>query len=640
MMMRILQLLLIAGTFFGRTTYADVPTDQTSTWLDARFSGEEIEVLEYEHEVLEFTGHDLHMFKVFNLDTEVPDGVVFDERGNALPDRGASLLAVEVERRYDLVGALDDELWEMALAADDVTRIPVSIWLRTYEPVQDRLRMEADPLFRQAIERQNEDSRDQARISLLTDWSNVASSGIVFEATAPVAYAELTRDELFTFADHPAIAEIAWDAPSVPQWTTYVGSVYGTLYGATGAGVKVCVIEPDSLPTPNNLTVQDTYCGASPSNTHGQWVMGLIRSGTPPYGVAPDSLDYLATWADCDANFAPAISWCATKAARVWNFSHTCDTHDNRLFDYYAKQVYPYPLPSVASGNLGTGTSGTCPASCTNSRSTVTCAPFNGVVVGGSNDCGTTVRSDDHIWCGARDENVNGRELPNLVAPAYSLTSEGMTKSGTSGAAPIVAGVAAQLIETDSDVAGAPEALRSILMTGASRDVDNGRFNIGPTIDDRDGAGLLDANRSNIITSNRVLPNTTQQWYGWDWSQMSSSSTPAGSFSTSVYSAYHVVASGRLRVVLSWDSHATCTNPSLDTGSCASDALDADLDLYVYRHSDNQRMGYSTSSADSYEFVEFETTAGETYDIKIYAWSWTSSYTYYGIAWYQGSYSL
>jgi hypothetical protein len=87
----------------------------------------------------------------------------------------------------------------------------------------------------------------------------------------------------------------------------------------------------------------------------------------------------------------------------------------------------------------------------------------------------------------------------------------------------------------------------------------------------------------------------------------------------------------RLRVVLSWDATATCSDPSL--GTCSNDVLDADLDLYVYRKSDGQLMGYSVTSANSYEFVEFDADPAAEYEIKIYAYSWTSASTYFGLAW-------
>jgi hypothetical protein len=46
----------------------------------------------------------------------------------------------------------------------------------------------------------------------------------------------------------------------------------------------------------------------------------------------------------------------------------------------------------------------------------------------------------------------------------------------------------------------------------------------------------------------------------------------------------------------------------------------------------------SASGANSYEFVEFDVNPNTEYEIKIYAFGWTSSLTYYGLAWHTTSF--
>jgi len=164
-----------------------------------------------------------------------------------------------------------------------------------------------------------------------------------------------------------------------------------------------------------------------------------------------------------------------------------------------------------------------------------------------------------------------------LVAPAKNVTAEGITGNGTSGAAPQVAGASAQLQEYAPALQIAPEAIRSILMAGANENVDGGRLDLGDSVDDRDGAGELNIVAAHFIASNPVQGGNTPAAYGYAFDSMTKTNTLAGTWHADVFHAVHSVTNGRLRVVLNWDSTATCTNPTLDTYSCATDTLDADL---------------------------------------------------------------
>lgn len=586
---------------------------------------------------LEFRWTDRTAFhvKVFDFEVNSPVSITFDEGGLPLEDRGRSLQEADVERRWEVLGAIDEELWALAIQTDATTAIPVMLWLRSFESTPDRQAMLDDPSLQVAVESSNRESRDRAYDALAETWSATTSSPLWYAGDAPVAYSELNRGELFAIADHPYVASIYWDREPAPVATSYVDTVQANVGVYDGSGRRVCVIEPDRLPTPNSLTIAGTYCGTGSAGWHGQWVTGIIRSSASPYGVATLSADYFANWGSCDANAAPSMQYCADQGADIWNFSHTCSTGDNRLFDYHAK-ASPYPLVVVAAGNQNDDTAGSCPAQCTNGREAVTCKVFNGLVVGGTDDCADSTRSNDKIWCGAADSNVDGRELPHLVAPARELTSEGFVATGTSGSAPQVAGAAAQISELEPALDGWPEASRAVLMVSADEDVDNGRLSLSDGIDDRDGAGELSIFRALTVAAQRTGPGSTPIPAGFYSGVIYSSSTPASSWFASSYRASHATTGGRLRVVLTWDSTATCTNPSLDTYSCSANNLDADLDLYVFRDSDGALMASSTSNPNSYEFVEFATASGETYTAHIWVDGWTSSATFYGVAWRQG----
>lgn len=216
----------------------------------------------------------------------------------------------------------------------------------------------------------------------MQDWSSVADADVDYDRGAPVVYADLAPSEILALSRHSSVAAIYLDEPSVPQGTSYIDTIRTNVQSYSGLNKRVCVIEAQRLPALHSLTIMGTYCGAGVPDPHGQHVTGIVRSGVFPYGVAKGSATYFANWAWCDQNAAPSMWYCKSSMARAWNFSHTCSAGDNRLFDYYAVQS-PYPTIVVASGNTGSDTAGTCPATCSNPRQVVSCEVYNGLVVGG-----------------------------------------------------------------------------------------------------------------------------------------------------------------------------------------------------------------------------------------------------------------
>lgn len=599
---------------------------------------EPISELRVHKEYYEFTDRSLFTAKYLLDGGQRPATSFFDDQGEPVDDSGQALRHAEADARFAFMGALDDELWELTLATGPSTRIPVGIWLRTYEQPFAKELLLTDAVLAQFAAWQRDSGRIQSQEALQKDWPEMASGQLLVDPNAPIAFAELTPEEIYSVSDHPYVAAVYWDKPSQATWTTYVDTVNADITGYSGAQQGVCIVEPDDPVSPNGLTIAAQFCPGGTTNAHGNLVAGIVRASSYPFGVATGATIHFSDFIGCSSTNANAgFAWCASQGADVWNFSHTCSTLDNRIIDYRSKQT-PYPLVVAASGNLSGDTAGSCPSTCTNSRGAVTCKPFNGLVVGGANDCGDTNRLTDKIWCGARDINVDGRELPHLVAPAKNVDADGVSGTGTSCAAPQVAGVAAQLLEKDSLLNSWPEALRSVLMVGADENVDGVRLSLVDGVDDRDGVGELNAMMSVAVAGNRRVPGSAPSQFGYHSGTITQASTPAGTFVAGSYRASHLIANGKFRIVLSWDSTATCTNPDLSSATCASDVLDADLDFYVYRDSTGALVAGSNTVPNSYEFVEFSTTPGETYTIRIYVNSWTNSYTYFGISWFQASF--
>jgi len=331
------------------------------------------------------------------------------------------------------------------------------------------------------------------------------------------------------------------------------------------------------------------------------------------------------------------------------------------LLTYWSK-TSPYPTITVAAGN---GTNGCA----------VKNKSYNTITVGSVDDEGTASRTDDSYainscfgnpTMSAYSTTYTDWELPNVVAPGAADSSNapqvdgystGSCDAGTSTASAAVAGVVGQMFEANlTDLDRWPERVRALLMCSADVDTNGVRISLTDQVDDTEGVGEVNATLATqfAASSNKKTTGNTAVARGFDGDGMAATTTPNYNFLAGVYTARasssSVTSTTKLRVILTWDASAGSSNNCTNTSSAASVAcdaqqLDADIDLYVYRHSDGQPMGVASVSATSnWEVVQFGVAEGlqadVDFDIKIYAYQWYNSSTYYGIAWNFGDYPL
>jgi len=255
--------------------------------------------------------------------------------------------------------------------------------------------------------------------------------------------------------------------------------------------------------------------------------------------------------------------------------------------------------------------------------------------------------------CGAHQTWVGAKPI------GLRIRAVGYEGDGTSMSAPMVAGVASILMEVNSELVGWPEIVRSILMATASNDVDrgfldsddcwrydNGSWYCGAEVgpeglrerDDRDGAGEVSAFVAAFLSLGdfHVQHNNSPVKWGWDYGWMGYYQDFNGDNSWWVKN-YYIDANSwgwPIRVVLSWDATATCSDVE-DPGTCFSPTylLDFDLDLYVYDTTTGGIVASSLSQYNSYEFVQFSPTPGRTYRIAVKLYDHNYSSTYFGLAW-------
>ncbi len=266
------------------------------------------------------------------------------------------------------------------------------------------------------------------------------------------------------------------------------------------------------------------------------------------------------------------------------------------------------------------------------------CAAFgeNVFIVGGSDDQGTDSRLDDTIYVDSSSRNptytgFSSLELPRIVAPATEVATglypdgESFSVSGTSIAAPMVAGVDVLMKEraTDSNVlwgiifAGFPEVRKAILMVTANRNVDGVQLNLLDTTDDRDGAGQLNACAAALISDSQH----SRKLDGTD--SFTEAGAAAAYLDTSTcspwcpeYGKVRIAAGSTVVAALDWLVDPACVYSGNDY--VCQNIVPQNFQLYlkcgtVYKRS-------STASTSPYEYLRWTNDTGATVDceLKIY----------------------
>ncbi len=398
--------------------------------------------------------------------------------------------------------------------------------------------------------------------------------------------------------------------------------------GYIGTGVNVAVAEGERAFFANpNLTLAGSYDGSQSYANHPTAVAGIIKSShATQRGLASGATVYSANGSYSDWGvMSAALDWARTQAT-VINNSWYWDSPDSAVFwgadrrlDYYVR--YNYDFVAVASGNFGNG--------CGSNFSSYVVSPakgYNVMSVGNYEDHQTrTWTGDTMSVCSSfgnpgSDTASPTHAKPEVVAVGSTISSTttsspwiGSVGSGTSYASPMVAALAADLIHADSSLASRPESLRAIIMATALHNIEG-----SSRLSDVDGTG-------GIVASAAAATVERGNWA----SQFVDSST---TFPLADYTQY-AHAGERVRFVITWLS-----NPAADY---TTDPLPADLDLRAYRSDSTTLVASSTSSANSFEIVDFIAPASETYRFRISRFgSWSGSGTWLGLGWWRGTYRI
>ncbi|KAK3368784.1 hypothetical protein B0H63DRAFT_442012 [Podospora didyma] len=231
------------------------------------------------------------------------------------------------------------------------------------------------------------------------------------------------------------------------------------------------------------------------------------------------------------------------------------------------------------------------------------------------------------------------RELPEIAANGTGVSTIGETNSGTSFAAPAVAGTAALIQSVDGSLKTWPEACRAVLFASADRNISGGTWaqDLVAKVDASDGAGALNAQLAVLIAQTRANRDNTALVRGWDAGSLVTANFDTNTQLSTFKYRIQVPSSAlnlkyTVKVALAWDSKVALNA----AGTATASTLTNDLDLIVM-DSSGMWVGSSSSFDNSYEIVEFTGTKGAAYDIVVRSWTWPwqaeISYLWYGIAW-------
>lgn len=309
-------------------------------------------------------------------------------------------------------------------------------------------------------------------------------------------------------------------------------------------------------------------------------------------GMSPGAKLYCTTFGGTISSLRNCVNTLIGDGVNIINMS--CRTGDDayltyndaaKLADYV---VYNYNITWVKSaGNRGKEDgSGDV-------RVTSPGTAYNVITVGAIDTRADLNASNDvYGWYSSYITQEGSYAKPEVVAPGSNYYYVGKTESvfGTSFSAPVVAGLAAQLMSFSSEMIYKPEAIKAAIIASC----DHKTTDITGTahISAKEGAGVVDALNAVNSLSLMKLQNTY-----YNTSESSKDFT------------LYPITDGKKSVAISWlkKNAGTLTNPV--------EGPLANFNLYVY-YSDTGHYP-SASSTNGYEYVSFDASKSKTYKIHI-----------------------
>jgi len=574
----------------------------------------------------------IYRHKLLHLPSGRGQIVTCDERNAVLSPRDAARL-----RRRAFAGRIHPRLIERFAARDpfapsaaEEPQQTVIAWLamsrdavRAVEQVrQEPTRAERgaarNPAARLvALRRQEERNREDRRriaevygaaIEGFLAREGIAESQVVYRYRfAPAVALRLTLAECrglersgsvnYLFPEEQAEKEMDVVAPAVRGWTEWAN-------GYTGAGVTIAHIEaePGKMATANPYLCATAYRPAGASDSHATHIGGILASVHETYkGVAYGCTLLSANAASVgETDLGAATDWAVSQGATILNMSMKLkDSFDGALhwsdvyYDYLVHYTRVFFTKSAGNEGLGSG---------------VVTSPgrgFNSMAVGNIEGQRTSDWADDNMRASSSyGDPITGTEKPEIAAYGSDIRSlltsspwvynEG---SGTSYAAPLVAGIAGLCVDADPSLAGEPQALKAkILVSGLAHNIEG-----DARLSDVDGAGAALATAVEVACYSVTIAEA-------DFDAAQNFEIPVD---------IPLTAGDPKRIVLAY-THA----PSSEGALPDAESYDrCDLDLYLYVGGNVVGQSYY-SARNPFEIIDYTPPAAGTGRVKVRNWSW------------------
>lgn len=444
-------------------------------------------------------------------------------------------------------------------------------------------------------------------------------------AFAPVIFVELTSSQIEKSAQYEDVVQINLGRTYEPEHDSAIPTLRADsvhAIGIDGSNVDIAIVEGSRIARANpNLNVTSTKNTSVTIGSHSTHVAGDAASShsTLP-GVAPGANLYSAgadSWDDDE--IIEALDWAINDGVRIINCSFGVNTNKemdalDRYFDYVVRNYWVTITKSA--GNRGEG----------DGNVTSPGLAWNIITVGGINDAGTDQWSDDVMYSRSSFKDPisthNDREKPEVTAVGQNVKStttsspwvqSGSGGSGTSYAAPMVAGAAALVVDQNGSLAVWPETIKALMMAGASHNIEGAR-----RLSEKDGAGTIDVSRIYQMVNNG--------WYR-GYTLEKSDFNSSGDF---VISIPGVLAGQRIKAAIAWNSMPV--KYSFWWFTLYFDALGADFDLRLYAPNGSYVSG-SYSWDNSFEVVDVTAAQSGTYSLRIHKYRMDTDWEYLGVAW-------
>jgi hypothetical protein len=413
---------------------------------------------------------------------------------------------------------------------------------------------------------------------------------------------------------------------------------------ANGSGITVADVITEGVYDSTHLAIEPGECqgpsgpsykcfcpaGApnAPTNSHMQVVLGVLKNRHPDLsgGAASEARIIAGNGSGSCGLFHDIVDWTIDQGARVINRSAGNSASASRYLDHLAS-VAPWPIIVTSAGN--------------SASSAVSSRVYNAVSVGGAQDNDNLDRNATVLWPSTSWKNpdglgAGGQELPHVVAPARNIATvpvhpnQGYRNSGgTSLATPQVSGLAASLKQLKPMY---PDNFIPILMVSAERGVDGPPLSLSDDVDDRDGAGLMNAKLAYDLAMSPIPASGSTASRGWFTNWTTPERTPDGSV---LYTAYTSVPSGKtLRVAAQELVHVACGSPATNS-NCTSVAGPAiSLELSVPGGGSTwTSFAQSANFATSYQYLSVPRAGTYRIQLRVVDWAGVTGTTYWGIAW-------